>query len=1162
IFAVEALPGQYDQAADSAAESIRLINDGIKPLVQTAKIYVLYGDISEQQLGRIKRYLINSVENRECSLEPKDSLARQYDEPQDIITLDGFKGLDDDALNNFLNTYSLALDIDDLRLTREYFRSIERDPTITEIRVLDTYWSDHCRHTTFLTEITDVDISDEILQQSFNRYLSLKQQLGRSDRPTTLMDIATAAMRYLKSIGKLDKLDQSKEVNACCVRTKVQVDGKPQDWLLYFKNETHNHPTEIEPFGGAATCVGGAIRDPMSGRSYVFQGMRITGAGDVRAAYEETLDGKLPQRYITTTAAAGNSSYSNAAGLTAGYLDEIYHPGYVAKRMELGALVGAVKETNVVRREPVEGDIVLLLGDKTGRDGIGGATGSSRTQTSEAFEVNSAEVQKGDAVIGRKIMRLFRNPELSQLIIRCNDFGAGGVSVAIGELADGLSIDLDKVIPKYPGLDGTELAISESQERMAVVIAAESFDRFRYLADQENLDVNIVAKVTDEPKMVIYWRGQKIVDLDREFLNLNGAPKHISVVTGDYRYVEDSVSNKSFNDRFRELSSSLSYASRRSIAARFGSTINAATLFLPFGGKNQTSPSQSMAARFPITEGVTSTASVLAYGYNPYLMSVNPYMGGYLAVNESISRLVAAGAQGDEMYLSFQEFFESLAGDPSRWGKPFAALLGALDAQLDYEIASVGGKDSMSGSYEGIDVPPTLVSFAVSITDQSNLVTPEFKQPMHRVILTIPEYDPQKALPTRESQVAVWQEISKLIHNGKAVAVYALGYGGIADAILKMTSGNMIGFKFDDALNESTIFSPQYGGFIVELVDDECEGVLLGTTSREYTLSYRENTIELFDLNRLNDAVLSDVFPYGYTEDEPLMSSVKTLAEQSKQPKSDIIPRITLSGVKPKALIPVFPGTNGEYDLASAASRAGIETSFFVMRNLTPKAIEQSFVKFSEMLGQSNMLLIPSGMSLGAEPDGAAKYISLFLNNARVRESVELLLEKNHGLILGIGEGFKALINVGLLPYGTYLNDKEQKIAITKNKGGFYVDRMVDVKVVSSRSIWLSEYLPGDIDKVPFSTAEGQIITDHAYIEQLLNNDQIATVYCDDTGSPAADCYANPAGSFGAIESLFSPDGRIYGRICNSERNVKGLYLNLPGRSDKSIFDGAFNYFK
>lgn len=1157
VFAVEAVPGQYDQSADSAAVCISLINEGISPLVSTAEVYVLTGDISEIEFETIKKYLINSVERRQTSLEETNTLVKEYDEPKDIITLDTFIDLDTKGLIDFLNRYSLAMDIDDLTITQEYFKSIKRNPTITEIRVLDTYWSDHCRHTTFNTEIDEIVFENDIVKESYERYLLLKKQLGRNDRPVTLMDIASSAMRYLKSKGMLQNLDESKEVNACCVRTKVLVDENQEDWLLYFKNETHNHPTEIEPFGGAATCVGGAIRDPMSGRSYVYQGMRITGAGDVTAPFEETLDGKLPQRYITTTAAAGNSSYSNAAGLTAGYLDEIYHPGYTAKRMELGALVGAAKAENVVRREPVKGDIVVLLGDRTGRDGIGGATGSSRTQSSDAFEVNSAEVQKGNAVIGRSIMRLFRNPELSKLIIRCNDFGAGGVSVAIGELADGLVIDLDSVVPKYGGLDGTELAISESQERMAVVISEDSYARFKEIAESENLAVSIVARVSEEAKMVMNWRGKKIVDIDRAFLDLNGAIKRASAAVKEYELLDQSE-KIDFTKGFMDIASNLSSASKKAIGTRFDSTVNAATLLLPFGGKYQATPIQCMAARFPVQNGITSTASVMAYGYNPYVSSKNQYMGAYLAVNESISKLIASGAKGEDIYLSFQEFFESLGNDEYRWGKPLSSLLGALDAQLDYSVASIGGKDSMSGSYEGIDVPPTLVSFAVTVTDEKNLISPEFKRIDSRVALLVPEYDKNTSLPTKESQLALWDNITSLIREKKILSAYAVGYKGVAEAIFRMSQGNRIGLNFENSFEPSLLFAPSYGSFVVELSDDTPIGISIGVTTLEYLLRNADTILSIAELESINEAILGDVFKSYYTVEDEDIRSIEVVRSTSAVTKETPYIHSSLGRSCPKALIPVFPGTNGEYDLANAARRAGIETEFFVMKNLTQHAVIESFSAFSKGLAGKNMLLLPSGISMGAQPDGAAKIITLFLNNPKVRYAVERLLESD-GLIYGVGEGFKALIKTGLLPYGSYKDNNS--ITLTKNKGGYYVSMMTNVKVVSNRSIWMSEYSIDEIDILPFSTAEGRLVVEKDYLAELLLNGQITSVFTDFDGIASFEYSFNPGGSTGAVEGLTSPDGRVFGRICNSERNAKNLYLNIEKHTNKSIFDSAVKYF-
>ena len=1155
ILAVEYLPGQYDQRADSAQQCIRMIFPDANPMVKNARVYCIYGRISDDEFSRIKGYLINPVESRQASLDILETLKIEYDKPEPVVTLDDFRSLDASGIKAFISDYTLAMDADDLMFTRDYFIKENRDPTITEIRMLDTYWSDHCRHTTFLTGIDEVVIEDENIKRSYDRYITIKNDLGRGEKPVTLMDIATTGMRYLEKQGKLDNLEKSDEVNACTVRTTIEVDGKPENWLLLFKNETHNHPTEIEPFGGASTCVGGAIRDPLSGRSYVYQAMRLTGAGDPTADFKSTLRGKLPQRLITTTAAEGNSSYANQVGIAAGHIDEIYHPGYAAKRMEAGALVGAAPSKNVVKQTPVSGDVVILLGGRTGRDGIGGATGSSRTQNLDEAERFGAEVQKGDAPGGRKLQRLFRNPEASTLIKRCNDFGAGGVSVAIGELADGLEINLDAVPLKYPGLDGTEIAISESQERMAVVVAAADAGRFISLATDENLEATVVAEVTDNKRVVMRWEGQKIVDLEREFLGSNGAAKHAKVKI--QKFEKSTQKEFGFKEGFFAMAEDLNCANKRGLAERFGSTSGAATLVMPYGGKYQQTPAQSMAARLPVLNGKTDAASVMAYGFDPYIAKQNPYYGGYLAVVDSLSKLAAAGALTDEVYLSFQEFFERLGDNPERWGKPFASLLGALDAQLDYDAASVGGKDSMSGSFEGLDVPPTLVSFAVSIADGRTLITPEFKGDRHPVSLLIPEYDDSSELPEKRSQKEVWKALMDGMKKGAIKAAWAVGFGGIAEAVFKMTLGNRIGLEFDEKFIKEfgkKLFTHYYGGFVIEHDETVKLGIPLGKTAKSFTISSPDETIEIKELQKVNDAVLKSVFPVS-SADEP-----EKAEPVSCENRGGIRIRTKISC--PSAVIPVFPGTSGEYDISRAAESAGFKTKFHVINNLTSEKLKRTLEEFRKKVDDSCMILIPSGMSCGSEPDGAGRFITAFFRDPAIKESVHNLLTQREGLIFGVGEGFKALLKLGLLTSGEITDADDPLVTLAPNRSGRYKSRMVKVRIASNNSPWLSEFSVGETDVIPVSGAEGRFAADKGIIDKLAGTGQIASQYIDDAGNAAISEDFNPFGSADAIEGVLSPDGRVFGRMGHCERKADGLYLNIDGITKKSVFESAALYFK
>ncbi|MGN0542566.1 MAG: phosphoribosylformylglycinamidine synthase [Acutalibacteraceae bacterium] len=1151
LFAVEYLPGQFDQRANSCAECIQIISKGERPLVKTAKIYCLYGNISDEDLARIKKYVINPVEAREASLEKFETLAADYDIPETVKTLDGFIGLSEAELAEFVEKNGLAMDLDDIKFCQEYFISEHRDPTITEIRMIDTYWSDHCRHTTFLTSIDSVKFEDELLEKAYNDYLAARKATGRT-KPVNLMDIATIAARYLKQQGLLPKLDESEEINACTVKIDVEIEGKTEKWLLLFKNETHNHPTEIEPFGGAATCIGGAIRDPLSGRSYVYAAMRVTGAGDPTVPVSETIEGKLPQRKIVTTAAAGYSSYGNQIGLATGIVDELYHPGYVAKRMEIGAVIAATPEENVRRECPQDGDLVILLGGRTGRDGCGGATGSSKSHNLKSLESCGAEVQKGNAPEERKLQRLFRNKEASRLIKRCNDFGAGGVSVAIGELADGLEINLNAVPKKYEGLDGTELAISESQERMAVVVEAKDAERFCEIANSENLESTVVAVVKEKPYLVMNWNGRAIVNISREFLNSNGAQKHIDIAPAKLENYDKEI-NGSFTELYTALAGDLNICSKRGLSERFDSTIGTNTVLMPFGGKNQLTPIQAMVHKIAVEKEDTETCSLMSWGYNPMITEKSPYHGAYLAVIESVSKLIAAGAGFNEVYLTFQEYFEKPMKDPRRWGKPLAALLGAFKAQTELKIAAIGGKDSMSGTFEHIDVPPTLVSFAVTTENIKNIVSPEFKAAGHRVVMLKPEYTADN-LPDTASLLAVYDEVHALVEAGKAAAVYTPTAGGAAEAVLKMAMGNGIGFEFDGGVSLSDIFGYSYGSFIIELTDDTDCGVLLGKTTEKEAISYGGESAELSKLLAIYEDKLEDIYSCNIKMPEKKIETFDYKATSFAKP--------AVKSAKPKVLIPVFPGTNCEYDSAKAAERAGAEAEIFVVNNLSAASIARSVEDFAKKIEESQIIFIPGGFSGGDEPDGSGKFITAFFRNAEIKQAVTRLLEQRDGLMLGICNGFQALIKLGLVPYGKIIDTDETCPTLTYNTIGRHQSRLVRTKLVSNNSPWLSKAKQGEIYTVPISHGEGRFIADEALIRKLAANGQIITQYVDFSGNATNDIAFNPNNSDYAVEGIVSPDGRVLGKMGHSERTGAGLYKNVPGEFDLKLFESAVEYYK
>ncbi|MCL2508174.1 MAG: phosphoribosylformylglycinamidine synthase [Oscillospiraceae bacterium] len=1151
VFAVEYLPGQFDQRADSAAQCIQIISQKERPAVRTAKVYLLYGELTQTEVAEIKRYVINPVECREASLEPFETLHVNYDIPKSVAVLDGFTALDEAGLEAFLEEYGLAMDLDDISFCQRYFIGEGRDPTVTEIRMIDTYWSDHCRHTTFLTTIDSVTFEDELLKSAYDEYITARQYLGRT-KPVNLMDIATIAARFLREQGRLPNLDESEEINACTVKIDVDVEGERQKWLLLFKNETHNHPTEIEPFGGAATCIGGAIRDPLSGRAYVYAAMRVTGAADPLRPVSETLPGKLPQRKLVTTAAAGYSSYGNQIGLATGQVDEIYHDDYAAKRMEIGAVIAAAPAENVRRERPTPGDIVILLGGRTGRDGCGGATGSSKSHTAQSLGTCGAEVQKGNAPEERKLQRLFRNREASLLIKRCNDFGAGGVSVAIGELADGLLIDLNAVPKKYDGLDGTELAISESQERMAVVVAPGDAPRFKELAAAENLEATVVASVQTEPRLVMTWNGREIVNISRTFLNSNGAEKRIGITPAAPAEFKRKVTGD-FESAYMALASDLNVCSKQGLSERFDSTIGAGTVLMPFGGKHQRTPIQAMVNKISVEGKYTDTCSLMAWGYNPYISEKSPYHGAYLAVVESVSKLIAAGAAFQDVYLTFQEYFEKPKKDGKRWGKPLAALLGAFKAQMELGIAAIGGKDSMSGTFEELDVPPALVSFAVTTDSADSILSPEFKGAGHRVALIRPEYD-ENGLPDTQSLLACFETLNKLARDGKVLAAYTPTYGGIAEAVMKMAFGNRVDFAFNDVLTMEKIFGYSYGSFLLELADEaEDVGTIIGETTDTREITYKSHRISV---GKLADAYMSKLEPVFPCNVNSQQANIETFSFEAK-----MRPSAAVKYAKPRALIPVFPGTNCEYDTAKALIKAGAEAEIFVIRNLTSADIAESAELFSKKLEQAQIVFIPGGFSGGDEPDGSGKFITAFFRSGKIKDGVTELLERRGGLMCGVCNGFQALIKLGLVPYGRIMDTDESCPTLTYNTIGRHQSKLVRTRIASNKSPWLMNTQAGDVYTVPVSHGEGRFIAEERLIRELAENGQIATQYVDFDGAATMDIRFNPNGSAFAVEGVTSPDGRVFGKMGHSERVGPGLYKNVDGVYEMGMMESAVAYF-
>ena len=1163
VFATEFLPGQFDQRADSAAECIQLISQGERPTVRSAKVYALEGDLTDADADTIKRYVINPVEAREASLETKETLKTQVPVPGKVETIAGFNEMDAEAGQSFIDERGLAMDLADLEFCQKYFSEEGREPTITEIKVIDTYWSDHCRHTTFGTELDEVDIDDAAVKAAFERYLELRHELGRDAKPVCLMDMGTIGAKWLKKNGVLTGLDESEEINACTVKVTVDVNGEDQDWLFLFKNETHNHPTEIEPFGGAATCIGGCIRDPLSGRSYVYQAMRVTGAADPTVPVSETLEGKLPQRKLVTTAAAGYSSYGNQIGLATGQVDEIYHPGYVAKRMEVGAVVAATPADHVRRETPAPGDKIILLGGRTGRDGIGGATGSSKAHNVESLELDGAEVQKGNAPVERKLQRLFRRGDACRLIKRCNDFGAGGVSVAVGELADGLFVDLNTVPKKYEGLDGTELAISESQERMAVDVAAEDVDEFLGYAREENLEATVIATVTEDPRMVMTWNGDKIVNLSREFLASNGASKHQTVHVEEQRPYETPWGEGTLAERMNKMVTDINVASNKGLSERFDSTIGAGTVLMPFGGRRQLTPNMAMVAKLPVF-GETTTASAMAWGFNPYIMSKNQFTGAYLSVVESLAKLVAAGFEHEKAYLSFQEYFEKLRDEPERWGKPTAAVLGALMAQIDLGAGAIGGKDSMSGSFEDLDVPPTLISFAVAVGNMKRATSPEFKGAGHRVVRIAPRYLADGLTPDKDALLEAFSVVEELTDFHDALAVSTPGYGATAEALFKMTLGNRIGVTLNDDIAVDDLFTPTYGSFIVELADDAkipavsnlVEVGEIGVTTSAYVFKAAGETLDLAQVQEAWESGIESVFPYR-SKGADKGKTVETIDFHAGKKTVYVGSPVA----KPHVVIPVFPGNNCEYDSAAAFERAGADVSTLIVNNLTPAAVAESTQALVEEINKSQIVMIPGGFSGGDEPDGSAKFITAFFRAPAVTEAVRDLLKNRDGLMLGICNGFQALIKLGLVPYGDIVPMTDACPTLTFNTIGHHQSRLVRTRVASDLSPWLARTAVGDIHTVAVSHGEGRFVSSDEVLAQLKANGQIATQYVDESGVPGMDLDVNPNGSLLAIEGITSPDGRVFGKMGHSERSGNGLYVNVPGDKYQPLFEAGVEYF-
>ena len=1169
VFSVEYLPGQFDQRADSAEQCVKLLDEKENPVIRSAVTYVFEGNIPEEMAKRIKEYCINPVDSRETDENKPETLIQEFDEPADVAVFEGFKDMPEEELKSLYNSLNLAMTFKDFLHIQNYFKGEEkRDPSVTEIRVLDTYWSDHCRHTTFLTELKNVEFKDgyykEPVVKAYEEYLEARKELfkDRKDKFVSLMDIALMGMRKLKADGKLDDMEESDEINACSVIVPVEIDGKTEEWLVFFKNETHNHPTEIEPFGGAATCLGGAIRDPLSGRGYVYQAMRVTGAADPSVPMSDTLPGKLPQRKIVTGAAQGYSSYGNQIGLATGLVNEVYHPGYVAKRMEIGAVMGAAPRRNVIRKNSDPGDIIILIGGRTGRDGIGGATGSSKAHTTKSIDVCGAEVQKGNAPTERKIQRLFRREEASLIIKKCNDFGAGGVSVAIGELADGLRVNLDKVPKKYAGLDGTELAISESQERMAVVVAKEDVDKMLWLAAEENLEAVVVAEVTEEPRLVLVWRDKVIVNISRAFLDTNGAHQETDVVvpmpSKDDNYFTQEKEVKDIKEAWLLALSDLNVCSQKGLVEMFDSSIGAASVYMPYGGKRQLTPVQTMVAKLPVLSGKCDTVTMMSYGIDPYLASWSPYHGSVYAVILSVAKIVAAGGDYSKIRFTFQEYFKRLGENPERWGEPLAALLGAYDAQIKLGLASIGGKDSMSGTFNDIDVPPTLCSFAVDIAKVQDIITPELKEAGNVLVKFDIEKD-QYSLPVYSQLMSMYGQIREMAQAGIIKSAYATGYGGICEAVSKMAFGNDLGVTIDNGISNAALFAKDYGSIIAEVAVNDLEKITVPytrvaevTDNAEFV--YNGTSIPMEEALKAWTSRLEGVFPtrsdVKQTELEDNLYEEKNIyISKNKTPK-------------PEVFIPVFPGTNCEYDTARAFKAAGAAVNTVVFKNMTESQITDSARAFENAVKNAQILMFSGGFSAGDEPDGSAKFISSIFRNQKIMDAVHELINRRDGLVLGICNGFQALVKLGLVPYGEIRPQSEDSPTLTTNSIGRHISKTVYTKVVSNKSPWLSKAKLGGIYSIPASHGEGRFVASDEVIKKLFENGQVATRYADLSGKPSMDEDFNPNGSYAAIEGITSPDGRVLGKMAHSERIGDGVAINIYGDQNQHIFESGVEYFK
>ena len=1169
VFSVEYLPGQFDQRADSAEQCVKLLNEKENPVIRSATTYVFEGDIDDQDKEKIKEYCINPVDSWEASENISETLVQEFDEPADVAIFDGFRQMSEDELKKLYESLNLAMTFKDFLHIQNYFKNEEnREPSVTEIRVLDTYWSDHCRHTTFQTELKNVKFEDGYynapIEASYEMYEAARKELfkDRPDKYVSLMDIALMGMRKLKADGKLDDMEESDEINACSIVVPVEIDGKTEEWLIFFKNETHNHPTEIEPFGGAATCLGGAIRDPLSGRGYVYQAMRVTGAADPTVSMKDTLPGKLPQRKIVTGAAKGYSSYGNQIGLATGLVNEIYHPNYVAKRMEIGAVMGAAPRRNVIRENSDPGDIIILLGGRTGRDGIGGATGSSKAHTTKSIDVCGAEVQKGNAPTERKIQRLFRREEVSSIIKKCNDFGAGGVSVAIGELADGLKVNLDKVPKKYAGLDGTELAISESQERMAVVVDSKDVDKMLKYAEEENLEAVAVAEVTEEPRLVLSWRDKVIVDLSRAFLDTNGAHQETDVVVTmpdeKANYFDEKKDTTDVKKAWLDTLSDLNVCSQKGLVEMFDSSIGAASVYMPYGGKYQLTPTQSMVAKLPMSEGKCDTVTMMSYGLDPYLASWSPYHGSVYAVISSVAKIVAAGGDYSKIRFTFQEYFRRLGEDPKRWGEPMAALLGAYDAQIKLGLPSIGGKDSMSGTFNDIDVPPTLCSFAVDIAKTGDVVSPELKKAGNVLVKFDIEKD-KYSLPVYDKLMSLYSKITDMIKSKVIVSAYAVGFGGICEAVSKMAFGNGLGVKIDESVDRDELFAKEYGSIIAEVSADdldkitaEYKKIALVTDDAEFV--YGDAVISMKEALENWTGKLESVFP--------TRSDVEQIELEDKLFDAKTVYTAKNKVARPKVFIPVFPGTNCEYDTTKAFELAGADVKTVVFKNMTESQIVESVNAFEAAIKESQILMFSGGFSAGDEPDGSAKFIASIFRNPKIMEAVHELLQKRDGLALGICNGFQALIKLGLVPFGEIKPQTADAPTLTTNSIGRHISKSVYTKVVTNKSPWLMKAELGGVYAIPASHGEGRFVAPKNVIDNLFANGQVATRYVDLNGVPTMDEDYNPNGSYAAIEGITSPDGRVLGKMAHSERIGDSVAINIVGNQNQHIFESGVSYFK